>query len=120
LWTTTLQRHVRGDALARVNSYITLGAYGLGPIGLAAAGPIAAAVGTIPVLIAGAAWQAVTAGIMISLPAVRALVPTPSTMRAVEFGRRSSAQHGSDLACDPRATSHGVPGRSAVLNRDDA
>jgi len=51
LWDTALQRHVPQDVLSRVSSYDWLGSLVLAPVGLALAGPTAAAFG-----IGGALW----------------------------------------------------------------
>jgi hypothetical protein len=75
---TTIQREVPLTALARVNAYMIVGAFGLGPLGLAAAGPVAAATGTTALLWFGAAWQAATCLLVLALPAVRHLrTPAP-------------------------------------------
>jgi hypothetical protein len=63
---TTIQRKVSPAALARVNAYIIVGAFGLGPLGLAATG-------TTALLWFGAAWQAATCSLVLALPAVRHL-----------------------------------------------
>jgi len=46
LWMTALAEHVPGDRLSRVTSYDALGSFVLGPLGLLAVGPAAAAAGT--------------------------------------------------------------------------
>ena len=46
LWMTALQEHIPGDKLSRVTSYDALGSFVLGPLGLLAVGPVAAAAGT--------------------------------------------------------------------------
>ncbi len=55
LWATMEQQYVPGEALSRVDSLLWLGSLVVFPIGLAAAGPIAAAIGTRAALILGAA-----------------------------------------------------------------
>ena len=45
LWDTALQTHIPTESLSRVSAYDSLGSFVLGPIGLAAIGPIADAVG---------------------------------------------------------------------------
>jgi predicted MFS family arabinose efflux permease len=45
LWDTALQQHVPGDSLSRVSAYDWFGSIALVPLGLAAAGPLVAAVG---------------------------------------------------------------------------
>jgi MFS family permease len=60
LWFTALQVHVPREALSRVSSYDAMGSLMLGPIGLAIAGPLVAAVG-LPAAFLGAALVATVA-----------------------------------------------------------
>jgi MFS family permease len=46
LWDTTMQQEIPAESLSRVSSYDALGSFALLPVGFAAAGAIAAAVGT--------------------------------------------------------------------------
>lgn len=46
LWMTALAEHIPEDLLSRVTSYDALGSFVLGPLGLLAVGPVAAAAGT--------------------------------------------------------------------------
>lgn len=78
LYATTTQRHVPRQALARVNAYTTFGAFVLGPLGLAAAGPLAAALGTSAVLGFGALFQLTATAAVLTLPAVRTTPRTPA------------------------------------------
>ncbi|BFV58346.1 MFS transporter [Kitasatospora sp. CMC57] len=73
LYATATQQHVPPDVLARVTSFGALGAFALGPLGLAAAGPIADRLGTSAVLAAGALWQLGAVAATVAVPAVRAL-----------------------------------------------
>jgi MFS family permease len=77
LYDTATQRQVPPDALARVHAYDAFGAFALGPLGLAAAGPVAAAVGTSAVLAFGAAWQTAAVLTVLAIPAIRAPLPPP-------------------------------------------
>jgi predicted MFS family arabinose efflux permease len=55
LWMTALQTHVPREALSRVSAYDAMGSLMFGPIGLALAGPLVAAVGlTTSFLVAAA------------------------------------------------------------------
>jgi hypothetical protein len=65
LWLTALQEYVPDDKLARVNSYDALGSFVLGPLGLLAVGPIAAAIGIGTTLVG--AGILVTAGNLFAL-----------------------------------------------------
>lgn len=52
LWDTTMQQEISQDRLSRVYSYDALGSFALIPLGLAAAGPVAEAIGTSTTLFA--------------------------------------------------------------------
>ncbi|WP_329929975.1 MFS transporter [Streptomyces sp. SP17BM10] len=71
LYGTTVQRWVPPEALGRVTSFGALGAFVLGPVGLAAAGPLAERLGTGTVLAVGAFWQLGAAAAVLAVPAVR-------------------------------------------------
>ncbi|WP_181320136.1 MFS transporter [Saccharothrix carnea] len=73
LWRTTEQTLVPRGALSRVAAYELLGAYALGPIGLALAGPVSEAVGIGTVLVAAAGWQVLGSALLLFLPEVRSL-----------------------------------------------
>jgi hypothetical protein len=72
-WLTTMQQQVPADFLARVSSFVTFGAFGLGALGLAVAGPVAQAAGIARVLGAGAAWAVLSSAVVLALPPVRAV-----------------------------------------------
>ena len=55
LWITALQTRVPRESLSRVNSYDALGSLMFGPIGLALAGPLVAAIGLQRSFLIGAA-----------------------------------------------------------------
>jgi hypothetical protein len=74
---TVEQQQVPAAALARITSITALGAFVLGPIGLAAAGPVAAATGIATVLGFGALWQIVTCALVLAVPDVRRLASQP-------------------------------------------
>ncbi|GII59050.1 hypothetical protein Pth03_74390 [Planotetraspora thailandica] len=71
LYATTDQRYVPAEVMARITSFTTVGAFALGPLGLATAGPVAALVGTAAVLGFGAAWQLATGLLVLAVPDVR-------------------------------------------------
>ncbi|MFF7726631.1 MFS transporter [Streptomyces sp. NPDC008001] len=74
-YATATQRQVPPEALARVSAYGSFGAFALGPVGLAAAGPLSVLLGTQGVLGFGAVWQLVAVGVVLALPAIRAAAP---------------------------------------------
>ncbi|GAA4569186.1 MFS transporter [Planotetraspora kaengkrachanensis] len=73
LYATTNQRHLPAEVMARITSLTTVGAFALGPLGLALAGPVAALAGTTAVLGFGAIWQITTGLAVLVVPAVRRL-----------------------------------------------
>jgi MFS family permease len=70
-WFTALQREVPAEELSRVSSWDYVGSLGLQPIGLAASGPIAAAVGMSATLYVAAGLFVVLLGAVLAVPAVR-------------------------------------------------
>ncbi len=87
-WFTLLQREIPAEELSRVSSWDYLGTYALQPIGLAAVGPIALAVGISATLYAAGALAALTTCTVLAIPAVRnfapASVPAPVALNAAE------------------------------------
>ena len=75
LWFTVFQREVPAHAQSRVSSYDALGSFVLIPLGMAAVGPVAAAIGIQPTL-----WAAF--GIALVCQVAIALVPSVRTIRA--------------------------------------
>ena len=73
LWETTLQRHVPPAVLSRVSAYDWFGSLAFQPLGLAIAGPCAAAIGTSTTLWLAAAGTLATAVMCIATPSVRAV-----------------------------------------------
>ncbi|WP_316523009.1 MFS transporter [Kitasatospora brasiliensis] len=71
LYSTTTQKWVPVELLGRVTAFGVLGAFALGPLGLAAAGPLAGRFGTGTVLLFGAVWQLVAGVVVLAVPAVR-------------------------------------------------
>jgi len=71
LYAATTQAEVPLGTLARVSAYDAFGAFALGPVGLAAAGPVSVLVGTSGVLGFGALWQLAAAAVVLTLPAIR-------------------------------------------------
>ncbi|MEH6379377.1 MFS transporter, partial [Streptomyces sp. KLMMK] len=91
LYATATQRQVPSGTLARVSAYGSFGAFALGPVGLAAAGPLSVLVGTSGVLGFGAVWQLAAVAVVLSLPAIRAALPSAPRGRGVCAGARSSS-----------------------------
>ena len=77
LWFTVFQREVPAHAQSRVSSYDALGSFVLLPLGMAAAGPVADAIGVQPTL-----WAAFTIALVCQVAIV--LVPSVRAIRAPE------------------------------------
>ncbi|MDQ2813595.1 MAG: MFS transporter [Actinomycetota bacterium] len=71
LWESALQANVPADKLSRVAAYDWLGSTALRPLGLALAGPIAAAIGTDAELLAIAAAVVLGVTVLLAVPDVR-------------------------------------------------
>lgn len=72
LYSATTQRWVPAGVRARISSFGAVGAFVLGPVGLAAAGPLAESVGTSTVLASGAVWQLAAGAVVLAVPVIRA------------------------------------------------
>ena len=90
VWETTLQEQIRPDALSRVSAYDWMGSGALRPLGLIAAGPVAAAIGTRQTLLGAALVLLCSSGFSLLVPSVRGVVrprrarePTPAEPLAV-------------------------------------
>src|SRR5580692_5198440 len=70
---TTLQQQIPPERLARVSSLTLFPAYGIGVIGYAVDGPLAAALGPATVFGVGAVYGLLSSAIVLALPAVRAV-----------------------------------------------
>jgi len=73
LWFTSLQEHVPRGSISRVSSYDEIGSMVFLPLGLALAGPAAAAIGAGDTLLIAAVVAALSSGAMAFLPSVRTL-----------------------------------------------
>ncbi|WP_063756071.1 MFS transporter [Streptomyces sp. NRRL B-24720] len=94
LYATATQRQVPPGMLARANAYASFGAFALGPIGLAAAGPISTLLGAPGVLGFGAVWQVAAVTAVLTLPSIRAGLPLPSHEGPHKPpGRRHDGEH---------------------------
>ncbi|MFH8381120.1 MFS transporter [Kitasatospora sp. NPDC018058] len=71
LFSTTVQHWIPAELLGRMTAFGSLGSFVLGPLGLAAAGPLAARLGTGRVLLLGAVWHVVAGVVVLGVPAVR-------------------------------------------------
>ena len=82
-WYTALHEHVAPEALARVSSYDALGSLIIAPIGLVAAGPVAAAIGLDAALWLGVLLIVAPTALVLLVPEVRNL-RARTVVRAVD------------------------------------
>ena len=73
LWATTMQREIPSEVLSRVSAYDWFGSLVFLPLGYLLAGPLAAAVGTRPFLLACTAWLVVSTLAVLALRQVRTM-----------------------------------------------
>ncbi|WP_248963977.1 hypothetical protein [Sphaerisporangium perillae] len=85
LYATTNQQYLPAGVLARITSLTTVGAFVLGPVGLAAAGPVASVAGVTAVLGFGAVWQAIAGFVVLAVPDVRNLPAGGARERSAEY-----------------------------------
>ncbi|WP_189915907.1 MFS transporter [Kitasatospora xanthocidica] len=71
LYGTTMQEWVPVELLGRLTSFGALGSFVLGPLGLAAAGPLSGRFGIGGVLLLGSVWQLAAGAVVLGIPAVR-------------------------------------------------
>ena len=81
---TSLQQQIPREAYGRVASWDWMGSTALRPIGLAVAGPLAAALGTRPVLVGGAAFTVASLLCLVAVPEVRAIRSTGPATGAID------------------------------------
>ncbi|WP_345599707.1 MFS transporter, partial [Thermocatellispora tengchongensis] len=98
LYATANQRHVPAEALARITSLTAVGAFALGPLGLAAAGPAADLAGTRTVLGFGAVAQLLIGTAVLAVPAVRRLPARPEPERTRDPLQGAELAGGGDRA----------------------
>jgi MFS family permease len=81
IWETALQHHIPDRTLSRVSAYDWFGSIAGQPIGQAATGPVAAAIGTYPTLWLAGITQLLTTLATLAVPAIRRLpaISPPAT-----------------------------------------
>ncbi|MBL1101933.1 MFS transporter [Streptomyces coffeae] len=92
VWSSTLQRHVPAEVMARITSLSTLCSYAPAPLGLAVAASVADAVGADNVLLFGAGWHVLSVLVVLALPTARRFTgetPTPPARTAEPVGTKS-------------------------------
>jgi hypothetical protein len=71
LLATAIQRGIPTEVRGRVSAFGSLGAYALGPLGLALAGPVSGVMGAERLLRLGVLWQLTAVAVVLALPTVR-------------------------------------------------
>jgi len=72
-WNTSLQSHIPEESYSRVSSYDALGSYGIAPLGILAAGPLAIHFGVDKILFITGAMTFIAALTSLLVPSVRNL-----------------------------------------------
>ena len=72
-WMTSLQSHVPEESYSRVSSYDTLGSYGIAPLGIVAAGPLAMHFGVDTILFVTGLTTLIAASLSLLVKSVRNL-----------------------------------------------
>ena len=72
-WATSMQNHIPEESYSRVTSYDALGSYGIAPIGIVIAGPLASHFGVSTMLIATGALTLISACASLTVKSVRNL-----------------------------------------------
>ena len=75
VWNTSLQSHIPEESYSRVVAYDALGSYGLAPLGIAVAGPLAQALGVSTMIYATGAMTLIAALASLLVKSVRDLKP---------------------------------------------
>lgn len=99
VWQTTLQQHVREEALSRVSAWDWMGSFVFLPLGLVLAGPVSDAIGISTTLWAAFAWAVLSTFVVLLVREVRDLrrleEPEPEKLLAALPGEPAEALHGS-------------------------
>ncbi len=97
LWTTTLQREIPNDVLARVTSFSQVGTLLFAPLGLATVGIAAGAFGVATVLWVGAVWTVIsTAAVLLLNGGIRHYVRPADDKKHGDPPKRAAAGTESD------------------------
>jgi hypothetical protein len=80
---STTQRLIPVESLGRISAWETVGAFALGPLALAAAGPVGSAVGVTHLLTFSAIWQVASVALMLLVPSIRHLRSMPEPVDEV-------------------------------------
>jgi MFS family permease len=101
LWQTTLQQHVREEALSRVSAWDWMGSYAFLPLGLLLAGPVSSVIGISSTMWIAVGFIVVSTSAVLLVPDVRNLrrldepKPEPDDVLLRLPGEPAEALHGS-------------------------
>ncbi len=95
-WVTTMQQEIPHDLLSRLSSFDAIGSFALAPVGVAVAGPLAAAFGISTVLAAGGLLIVLLTLAVLLVPEVRQL-----RRRIPNAGLTSEAEAAAEAAAAP-------------------
>jgi predicted MFS family arabinose efflux permease len=100
VWQTTLQQHVREEALSRVSAWDWMGSFLFLPLGLVAAGPVSTLIGISTTLWISVSWAVLSTLVVLLVPSVRNLrrldeEEEPEEVLARLPGEPAEALHGS-------------------------
>ena len=121
VWQTTLQQHVREEALSRVSAWDWMGSLAFLPLGLILAGPVSSAIGISTTLWIAAGYLVLSTLAVLLVPSVRNLrrldLPEPNPEAA--FARLRGAGRGASWLSSRRTTSSllGTQLRGACIAR---
>lgn len=82
-WVTTMQQEIPHELLSRLSAFDAMGSFALAPLGLALAGPIAAAAGLPATLAGGGLVIILLTVIVLAVPEVRHMRRAPAGQQAV-------------------------------------
>jgi MFS family permease len=98
VWQTTLQQHVREDALSRVSAWDWMGSFAFLPLGLVLSGPVSELIGISTTLWVSAVFAVLSTAVVLFVPGVRNLrrleKPEPEAVLATLPGEPAEALHG--------------------------
>ena len=122
---TTMQQQIPPERLARVSSLTLFPAYGIGVIGYAVDGPLAAALGPAVVFGVGAVYGLLSSAVVLALPAVRAVRwrdkdPVASEPKGRSRSAGAGAGAGADAPARGRVTAACGPRRAGRRTRPAA
>ena len=98
VWQTTLQQHVREEALSRVSAWDWMGSFAFFPLGFVLAGPVSHAIGISTTLWISVGWAVLSTLAILFVPSVRNLrrldEPEAQAVLASLSGAPAEALHG--------------------------